>query len=163
MRKNYWVVKHDKSYSNLYRRWSGIKQRCLNPNNCNYKYYGGRGITICDEWKDDFLAFEKWAMENGFKEELTIDRIDNNGNYEPDNCRWVNHSIQNINMRHKNTSGYVGICKHSVANRWYGRVKVNGKYIYTGMSEDIHEAARMRNEYIISHGLPNRLNDLCIR
>lgn len=153
------MAKHNKSYTPLYRRWLGIKQRCLNPNNCNYAYYGGRGIKICDEWLD-FETFEKWALTNGFRKELTIDRIDVNGNYEPSNCRWVTQRIQNINMRHKNTSGYVGISRHSEANRWYGRVKVNGKTIYTGMSESIEEAARMRNEYIINNELPNKLNAL---
>ena len=158
MRKNYWAVKHDKSHTDLYKRWIGIKSRCLNPNNCNYKYYGGRGIKVCDEWVNDFLAFEKWALENGYRKDFTIDRIDNNGDYKPNNCRWVSQSIQNMSMRHKNTSGYIGICKHSKANRWYGRVKVNGKCFYTGMSVDIKEAAKMRNEYILAHNLPNVLN-----
>lgn len=157
MRKNYWVVKHDKSGTNLYSRWRDMKQRCFNPKCGNYKHYGARGITVCDEWLS-FPAFEKWALENGYKKELSIDRIDNNGNYEPNNCRWTTKSVQNMSMRHKNTSGYVGICKHSEANRWYGRVKVNGKCFYTGMSEDIKEAARMRNEYILLHNLPNVLN-----
>lgn len=157
MRKNYWAVKHDMSSSNLYRRWIGIKSRCLNPNNCNYKYYGGRGIGICEEWLN-FNSFAEWAMSNGFDESLTIDRIDNDGDYCPSNCRWVTQRIQNINMRHKNTSGYIGICRHSVDGAWYGRLKVNGQYIYTGRSKNIHEAARMRNEYIDVHNLPNRKN-----
>lgn len=155
VRKNYWVVKHDMSYTNLYRRWRDMKSRCFNPNNCNYKHYGGRGITVCDEWLD-FNNFKVWALNHGYSKELSIDRIDNNGNYEPNNCRWVTHNIQCINMRHKNTSGYVGICKHSLDGAWYGRLKVNGKVVYTGRSKNIHEAAIMRNKYIIEHYLPNK-------
>lgn len=152
------------SKTTLYRRYIDMKARCLNPQSCNYKYYGARGIKICTEWlgKDGFKNFKEWALKNGFKKSLSIDRIDNNGDYCPENCRWVTQSIQNMTMRHKNTSGYVGICRHSSADRWYGRVKVNGKCFYTGMSENITEAAKMRNEYILSHHLPNKLNEVML-
>lgn len=73
----------------LYRRWSRMKERCYNPNCDNYKNYGAKGISMCDEWRNDFVAFEKWAKANGFKEELQIDREDNDGNYEPSNCSFV--------------------------------------------------------------------------
>lgn len=158
-RKNSWCVKHDMSHTSLYSRWRDIKQRCLNPNNNNYKYYGGRGIKICEEWLD-FNNFRQWALNNGYSEELSIDRIDNNGDYEPLNCRWVTQSIQCMNMRRKNTSGFIGICKHSSDGKWYGRVKVNGKCYYTGRSESIIEAVRMRNDFIIKNNLPNRLNEV---
>lgn len=156
-RQNAWAIKHDMSHSPLYRRWIDMKARCLNPNCRNYKNYGGRGISICEEWMV-FENFAKWSIENGYKKELSIDRIDNDGNYEPSNCRWTTKSVQNMSMRHKNTSGYVGISRHSISDRWYGRIKVDGKCIYTGMSSDIHEAARMRNQYIDDHNLPNRKN-----
>lgn len=158
-RKNYWAIKHDMSHTKLYEKWKDMKQRCLNPNNGNYKYYGARGITICDEWLK-FENFAKWALENGYSEKLSIDRIDNDGNYEPLNCRFTTMSIQNMSMRHKNTSGYIGVCKHSNGKGYYGRVKFNKKCYYTGFSSDIKEAARMRNEYIIEHNLPNVLNKL---
>ena len=82
-------------------------ERCENPKCKSYKDYGGRGIRVCEEWVKDFQAFYEWSMQNGYKEnprpsgvnELTIDRIDNNGNYEPSNCRWVTMSIQNRNKR----------------------------------------------------------------
>ena len=157
MRKNYWAIKHDKSRTRLYQCWRDMKQRCSNPHCCNYKYYGARGISVCDEWLD-FINFYNWAIANGYSDTLTIDRIDNDGNYEPDNCRWASKSVQNMSMRHKNTSGYIGICKHSLDDSWYGRVKVDGKCFYTGRSKDIHEAARMRNEYIEKHNLPNVKN-----
>lgn len=159
-RKNYWAVKHDLSYSNLYSRYRDMKQRCYNKSCRIYKHYGARGIKICDKWigEDGFTNFYKWSIENGYDKNLSIDRIDNDGNYEPENCRWTTKSIQNMSMRHKNTSGYVGICKHSAANRWYGRVKVNGKAVYTGMSENILEAVKMRNDFIIKNNLDNQLN-----
>lgn len=88
-----------RSKTNLYQRWLYMKKRCYNKNNQDYKDYGGRGITICDEWLKDYTSFKKWAYANGFKENLSIDRIDVNGNYEPSNCRWVDSDIQSKNKR----------------------------------------------------------------
>lgn len=73
----------------LYRIWSGIKQRCNNPNCNNYRYYGAKGIRMCDEWSKDFSAFKEWATKNGYADELTIDRIDPAKDYAPDNCQWI--------------------------------------------------------------------------
>ena len=159
MRKNYWAIKHDMSYTRLYHIWLGMKGRCNNPNYVTYKNYGARGISVCDEWYD-FVTFKDWALNNGYSDDLSIDRIDNNGNYEPNNCRWTTNSVQGMSKRTKNTSGYIGICKHSLDGAWYGRVKVDGKCYYTGRSKNIHEAARMRNEFIIEHNLPNVRNEI---
>ena len=68
--------------------WKQLKQRCGNPNNKDYRYYGARGVTVCEEWQS-FRGFESWAMANGYQEGLTIDRIDGTGNYAPDNCQWI--------------------------------------------------------------------------
>ncbi len=92
-------LKHGKYHTRLRRIWQQIKDRCNNSKTKIYKYYGGRGITVCDEWKNDFQAFYDWAMTNGYSDSLTIDRINYNGNYEPSNCRWVDMTIQNRNKK----------------------------------------------------------------
>ena len=78
----------------LYGRWVMMKQRCYNSNNKDYYNYGARGIKVCDEWRNSYLNFHNWAYANGYNDMLSIDRIDVNGDYEPDNCRWVDKNIQ---------------------------------------------------------------------
>lgn len=85
----------------LYSRWKGMKRRCYNKNHNHYKDYGGRGITVCDEWLYSFRNFYDWAIPNGFSEDLQIDRINNDGNYEPSNCHWVT-AKENMNNTRRN-------------------------------------------------------------
>ena len=82
----------------LYRIWIDMKRRCYSTKRISYKYYGQKGICICDEWKNSFKAFQDWALNNGYEDTLSIDRINNNGNYEPSNCRWATIKQQNNNM-----------------------------------------------------------------
>lgn len=92
--------KHGQTKTRLYKIWQGMKKRCYNLNCKSYNYYGVRGIKVCDEWLNDYQTFYDWSINNGYKESLTIDRINNDGNYEPNNCRWVDQKTQNRNSRH---------------------------------------------------------------
>lgn len=90
---------HGMSNTRIYHIWDNMKQRCYNNKNNIYKYYGKIGIKICDEWKNDFMSFYKWSKLNGYSDCLTLDRIDVNGDYEPNNCRWTNMKVQ-ANNKH---------------------------------------------------------------
>lgn len=102
---NLFQKKHGMHGTRLYRIWCGIKSRCLNKNNKDYSHYGGRGIAVCDEWME-FLPFYEWAISNGYSDDLSIDRVDVNGNYCPGNCRWATQVEQQNNRTnniiHKN-------------------------------------------------------------
>ena len=89
----------NKHMSRLYAIWESMKQRCCNENGSGYKHYGGRGIKVCSEWKNDFVKFKDWALKNGYKDNLTIDRINNDGNYEPGNCKFSIMKEQQRNKR----------------------------------------------------------------
>lgn len=98
--------KHNLSYSRIYRIYNHIKQRCNNKQDSAYKNYGGRGIKICKEWEDNFINFYNWSIANGYEENLSIDRIDNNENYCPQNCRWVDMETQQNNKRNNHIITY---------------------------------------------------------
>lgn len=92
-------IKHGLRYHRVYKIFTGMKQRCYNENNHKYPQYGGRGITICDEWLNDVTRFYDWAIDHGYKDNLSIDRINNDKGYSPENCRWENSLTQSRNRR----------------------------------------------------------------
>lgn len=100
--------RHGLCKTRLYRIFGNIKQRCYYKNNKDYKNYGGRGIIVCDEWLKDFKKFYDWAINNGYQDGLTIDRINNDGNYEPSNCRWITKKAQSRNNRNNRIITYKG-------------------------------------------------------
>lgn len=105
------AITHGDSYSKLYGVYISIIDRCYNPNNKRFKDYGGRGIIVCDEWKDSYLNFKKWAVFSGYKEGLSIDRKNNDLGYSPSNCRWVTRIVQQNNMRKNHIVEYNGQSK----------------------------------------------------
>ena len=120
---------HHLAKTRIYDIWHGMKSRCYRKNHVHYKNYGGRGISVCDEWKNDFMSFYDWAIKNGYDDSLTIDRINNDGNYCPENCRWVTQQEQMNNTRFNRNITFNGethtltewsrICGISISSLYY--------------------------------------------
>ena len=149
-------TKHGLGNTRLYRIWTNMKDRVVNIKNKSYKDYGGRGITLCNEWLD-IHNFYNWALSNGYEEnkDLSIDRIDNDGKYEPSNCRWTTRVIQNRNRRIKknNKSGYRGVCYHKDNSKYIAQIYIKSKRIYLGRFKTPVEGAVAYNNYIIENNL----------
>jgi transcription elongation factor Elf1 len=147
-------TKHGLGATRLYVIWVDMRMRTLNPNHKSYNNYGGRGITLCDEWLD-VQNFWDWAMSNGYSDELSIDRIDNDDGYSPENCRWVGGDIQARNQRiqKNNTSGYKGVCRFKDTNMYMARITINNKRIYLGLFPTAEDGAIAYNNYIIENNL----------
>lgn len=114
---------HKMSGTPIYTKWVSMKDRCMNPLNSEYSLYGGRGIKICTEWVNSFENFYEWAMNSGYSDGLTIDRINNNGNYEPANCRWTDLKTQANNTRRNHYLTYKGETK--TLAEWAEIMKIN--------------------------------------
>ena len=142
--------KHGLSKHKLWQVWQGMKKRCYNSNCKAFPNYGSRGIRVCIKWKGNVKSFYNWAMANGWKEGLEIDRIDNDGNYHPDNCRFVTRKVNCNNqrkVRKNNTTGYKGVGFNKAANKYQVRVTINDKRKYLGLYNTIKEAAQAIKEY----------------
>lgn len=139
-------------HKQLHAKWHSMKSRC------NTAHYRKRGITICSQWIDSYATFRIWALANGFKPELQLDRIDNDGNYTPENCRWVSHTVNNCNRNKfaNNTTGFVGVswCR----DRYTANVYLEGKSKFLGLFDTAIEAATARDTYIVDNNLPHKLN-----
>ena len=149
------AYKHGMSGDRLYRIWCDMRDRCNNPNTENYKHYGGRGITVCDEWNasDGFSSFHNWAISNNYAENLTIDRIDNNKGYSPDNCRWVTPKEQALNTRRNHRIAFNG--KNLTISEWanelgFSRDSLSG-YIRYHSNVKCETEVDALNSYVLSH------------
>lgn len=129
------IQKHNATGTRIYNIYRGLKNRCYNQNDYHYEWYGSRGITICEEWLNDYKAFENWALNNGYQEHLTIDRIDNNGNYEPSNCRWITHKEQCNNRRTNHLITINGETKN--ISEWAETVSIDKKVIERRLKKGI--------------------------
>ena len=113
--------KHGLSHTRLFNIWQCMLQRCNNPKNPRYNCYGGKGVSVCNQWKNDFTIFYEWATQNGYADNLTIDRINTEGNYEPDNCRWVTWAE---NLKHRNLDMQNRVAQHDA---WIEKWFLNGE------------------------------------
>jgi len=126
----------------LYNRWYHMITRCYNEGGWAYKHYGGRGITVCDRWRNSLENFME-DMGPSFDPKLSLDRIDNDGNYEPDNCRWATQSEQLRNKRGFGTSKHLGVNYNKRAKKWQARLFMNEKSTHLGYFTTEQEAAQV--------------------
>lgn len=149
--------RHGMSRTKLYQRWCGMKNRCNTPSYSCYHRYGGRGITYCKEW-ENFEPFMEWALNNGYSDDLTLDRINNDGNYCPENCRWTTQHEQSMNKTHlPNKTGYVGVKAHfrtnvkgeKVLDGYSCYINRNRKEKYIGHALTAEEASKIREQYLL--------------
>lgn len=142
------IRKHGESGTSLHRVWKDMKKRCYNPNVQHYNHYGGRGIKVCEEWKSDFMSFKTWCIENGYREGLSIDRINNDEGYSPENCRWTNRVVQGRNRRvsQSSVSGVSGVIRNPYEKWEVSIVDDAGKKVYLGSLSDLREAVDVRRQ-----------------
>jgi len=141
----------------LYSKWRLMRRRCYEQSNDSYESYGGRGISVCDEWRVDFKSYYDYVilLKNAMLPGYTIDRIDNQGDYEPGNVRWASKHEQVVNrgIAKNNTSGYKGVYWDNKRRRWRSLIINNYKKTRIGDFKDLKDAVNARNRYIIQNKL----------
>ena len=131
--KNRERAKHGMSGTKLYKTWLNMRRRCTDKKSKSFKDYGGRGIYVCEEWKNDYKSFYDWAIANGYIEGLTIERINNDGPYSPDNCRWATRKEQSNNRRRCINIEYLGRTQN--LTQWCNELNLDYKFIHCRMYE----------------------------
>ena len=149
---------HGLSKHRLFKTWTGMMNRCYEPKTPHYNHYGERGITVCSRWHniENFIN----DMYPSHIEGLTLDRINPNGNYEKENCRWANQTTQTRNticIPSHNTSGMVGVYFNKTCKKWVANICINNKTKYIGIFHTIEEARNARNNFILSNNLEHTL------
>lgn len=163
---------HGMSKTHIYKTWQTMVYRCEETKKCGaWEKYGKKGIRVCDEWKgqNGFVNFYNWSIQNGYKEEklpsgrnrLTIDRIDGNKGYSPNNCRWVDYETQNCNLKmlSTNKSGYRGVSWSKAEKKWVCVISINNHSKRIGAYDTQKQAVEERNRFIDENHLPHQKNE----
>ncbi len=153
-------ITHGLTGSRIMKIWTLMKQRCYNLNNTNYDLYGAKGIRVCDDWLNNVEQFNNWAINSGYSESLTLDRVDGTKGYCPENCRWTTQFVQTRNRgkNRNNTSGYKGVYFESRSKKYIASITVNYKKIYIGNFDCPEEAGAAYDAYIVTNNLEHKIN-----
>lgn len=143
---------HGMSRTRLYRIWNSMRQRCENPNAISYKYYGAKGVTVCSEWKE-FKNFCAWALNNGYANDLTLDRKDGSGNYEPSNCRWATNKEQQNNTSYTRLYTYNGETLSIM--QWAEKTGIHPNMLYKRLSRGWSIEKAIKTKSLMKWGKTN--------
>ncbi len=165
--------KHGKRQTVAYKVWDCMIQRCYNPNKSSFKYYGGKGITVFDDWKESFESFYTYVSKlKGYEDKhstdvigdrISLERINVNKGYFPGNVKWINRKeqIYNRSISSTNKSGFTGVTFYKRDKTWHSKICVNKKQIHLGYFKNKMDAVAERDMYIKKHNLPHKISNLC--